>query len=116
MYPYLNIYFQQNGLSTAQIGFLALLRPWINAPMSFAWAALADACSAHRPIFIATLVTSTIVGCSAVFFHSFPAFAVLSVVWTVLGSPVGVLADAAVVRRCQEVRGLRGRAKEGVEG
>jgi hypothetical protein len=102
VYPYINVYYANSGLSMAQIGFLALLKPWLNAPLAAVWAGCADVFAAHRAIFITTLIASTLVGCSTAFFHSFPAFVVLAVVYTVLGSPVVVLADSAVVQQCKE--------------
>lgn len=48
--PYVNLLVFQEaaGLGPRQIGALAALRPWVSAPASFAWSALADAKRAHR--------------------------------------------------------------------
>jgi len=46
--PFLNLYFRGSGYSASQIGFVALLRPFVSAPSGQAWSALADHHRCHR--------------------------------------------------------------------
>lgn len=97
VWPYINLLYRQRGLGDAQIGVLAALKPWVSAPAAFVWAAAADRFSAHRAILLATFITSTIVRTCTAFGFRFWQFLVLAAVGEALASPVGVMADAAVV-------------------
>lgn len=103
IWPFINLLYRSNGLSDAQIGVLAALKPWTSAPASFLWSGLADRMSAHKAIMIVTFVTSTLTRVGVSLAHSFWAFVVLAVAGEFLAAPVGVMADAAVVAACKRV-------------
>jgi sugar phosphate permease len=103
IWPYINIYFRQNGLSNVQIGILAALRPWVSASASFVWSGIADRYSAHKIILISTLVASTIIRTSMAACATFAAFFVIAALGEFIAAPVGVIADATVVASCKRV-------------
>jgi hypothetical protein len=103
VWPFINLLYRSNGLTDAQIGILAALKPWTSAPSSFLWSGLADRLSAHKAIMLATFVTSTLTRVGVSLAHSFWAFLVLAVAGEFLAAPVGVMADAAVVAACKRV-------------
>ncbi|KAI8476975.1 MAG: major facilitator superfamily domain-containing protein [Monoraphidium minutum] len=101
--PYINVIsFRANGMTDSQIGLLACLKPWVSAPASFAWSALADAKRAHRAIFVSTIVASALAHAGYAAARGFWAFAALCAVAEVLGAPATLLADAAVMAQAQE--------------
>jgi sugar phosphate permease len=107
VWPFINLLYRSNGLTDAQIGVLAALKPWTSAPSSFLWSGLADRLSAHKAIMLATFVTSTLTRVGVSLAHSFWAFLVLAAAGEFLAAPVGVMADAAVVAACKRVRATR---------
>ena len=52
IFPYLNVYLAQRGLSSSQIGLLSALRPWMAAPASMAASALADRYKLHTQLLV----------------------------------------------------------------
>ena len=64
--PFLNVYLVSHGLSPAQVGVLAALRPVVGTPAAAGWAAAADASAAHRAVlgfcFLASTVGRLVVG------------------------------------------------------
>lgn len=49
IFPFLNVHFTTSGLLTQQqLGAVAAAVPWLSAPASLAWSALADRTQAHR--------------------------------------------------------------------
>lgn len=61
--PYYNLFFKHLGISGANIGLIAALRPWLSAPATSLWGWLADRYAIHRPMLLLTLAASTITRC-----------------------------------------------------
>lgn len=105
LFPYLNLYLAQCGLSSAQIGLLAALRTWLAAPISLAaTAAAADRYRLHKQLLLLAIIASCGLRSSLPLLQG-PAllFAALLAA-NLLGAPVGVLADSTVLSNCNEVR------------
>lgn len=101
--PYLNIFFQERGLSKAQVGVIGAIRPWCSAPASFALAALADRLHAHRVILLLAFAGSSALRMLLLLPRGFGGLLAVVLAAEVLAAPVGVLADAAVMRMCEKV-------------
>jgi hypothetical protein len=104
LFPYLNLYLAQRGLSSAQIGLLAALRTWLAAPVSLAATATSDRYKLHKQLLLVASITSCglrsslpLVGGTGMLFAAL-------LLADLLGAPVGVLADSAVLSNCNEVR------------
>lgn len=96
--PFYNVFLNSHGITAAQLGLLAALRPAVGAPASAAVAALADRTGSHRLV-LATCFTLAAVGRLAVPFEpgNFPWQLFLALATEVVAAPVAVIADAAVV-------------------
>ncbi|KAG2450232.1 hypothetical protein HYH02_000329 [Chlamydomonas schloesseri] len=98
--PFLNIYFQQLGLTHSQVGVIGALRRWVSAPSAFAWAALADRRNAHQAILLFTFVGSVAARLLILLPRRFWGLLAATLLAECLRAPVNVLADAAAVRLC----------------
>ncbi|KAG2499955.1 hypothetical protein HYH03_002240 [Edaphochlamys debaryana] len=98
--PFLNVYFKEIGLSKAQVGLIGALTPWTSAPASFAWAALADRLGAHRAVLLGCWAACVCVRLLLLLPRHFGALLAVTLAAEVLGSPVGVMADAAIIHMC----------------
>lgn len=80
------------------------LRPWVAAPCSLLLCALADRFGLHRPLLVACFGGATLLRAllGVVPAASVAGVAALLLVAEGVGSPVGVIADAAVVARCKD--------------
>lgn len=103
LFPYINLYLAQRGLSSAQIGLLAALRTWLAAPLSLAATAASDRYKMHKQL----LLLACIVSCglrSSLPLVSGPGLLFAALLLSdLLGAPVNVLADATVLSNCNEV-------------
>ena len=109
--PFLNVYLVSNGITPAEIGVLAALRPVVGTPAAAGWAAAADASGAHRAILGACFLAST-AGRLAIPLApgSFPFQLALALAIEAVAAPIPVIADAAVVAAAPDADGY-GRAR-----
>lgn len=99
------MFLASRGMSSAQIGMLAALRPWLAAPASMATSALADKHKLHAKLLLATCVVSCMLRSSLPLTDSTAALFVMLLVAEVAGAPVGVLGDSTVLSNCKDVSG-----------
>ena len=95
--PYLTLYYQHTGLSSAQIGILAGLMPLmllIGAPL---WAEAADASGRHRMVLWLSLGASLILALGLALATSFVPLALLVALFALSVAPVMPLVDHAVI-------------------
>lgn len=104
LFPYLNLYLAQRGLTSAQIGLLAALRTWLSAPVSLAATAASDRFKIHKQLLLLAGIASCglraslpLVGSTSLLFGTL-------LLADLLGAPVNVLADSTVLSNCNEVR------------
>ncbi len=95
--PYINLYYERQGLSGVQIGTLAALPVLVGAAATLIWGALADALHWHRGIFRAALL----LGPLAVFLlsraYTFGALIPLVILYALVTSPIISLMDSAAL-------------------
>ena len=109
--PFLNVYLVAHGITPAQVGILAALRPVIGTPAAAGWAAAADSSSGHRAILGFCFLAST-AGRLAIPLApgSFPFQLALALATEAVAAPIPVIADAAVVAAAPDADGY-GRAR-----
>lgn len=106
LFPYLNVYLSQRGLTSAQIGLLSALRPWISAPLSMGSTAIADKFKVHTPLLVVCFALTTIIRASIPLGSGVAMLIVMLMAAEVFGAPVGVIGDAAVLSNCHDVSTL----------
>lgn len=105
LFPYLNLYLAQRGLSSAQIGLLAALRTWLAAPISLAATATSDRYKVHKQLLLLACIASCGLRSSLPLVSGTGVLFATLLLADLLGAPVGVLADSTVLSNCNEVRG-----------
>lgn len=104
LFPYLNLYLAQRGLTSAQIGLLAAFRTWCSAPVSLAATAASDRLKIHKQLLLAACLVSCALRSSLPLLGSTGLLFGVLLLADLLGAPVGVLADSTVLSNCNEVR------------
>ena len=96
--PFYNVFLNSHGITAAQLGLLAALRPAVGAPAAAGISALADRTGRHRAV-LATCFTLAALGRLAVPLEpgNFPWQLALALATEGVAAPVSVIADAAVV-------------------
>lgn len=96
--PFYNVFLNSHGITAAQLGLLAALRPAVGAPAAAGISALADRTGRHRAV-LATCFILAVLGRLAVPLDpgNFPWQLGLALATEVVAAPVSVIADAAVV-------------------
>jgi hypothetical protein len=101
--PYLNIYLSQRGLSPAQIGLLAALRPWVSAPCGMAASAAADATRRHTQLLVGAVTLLTLSRAGLPLVEGVVMMAGLLVASEVMAATVAMVGDAVVLSNCKDV-------------
>jgi PPP family 3-phenylpropionic acid transporter len=95
--PFLNIFFQQKGLTGSQIGLLSSIPPLVALTANPIWGAIADRWQIHRLVLaFCALVAGTI----TLFFlqvEEFVVFVLLVTILTFFRTPIGAIVDSAVM-------------------
>ena len=91
IFPFVNLYMRQQGLSEQQIGIIGALRPWLGVPASFAWSALADYYQVHKQLIVLLTICYVAVRCLLPTVSSFAGIRVIIVSVELLGSPVTIM-------------------------
>lgn len=105
LFPYINLYLAQRGLSSAQIGLLAALRTWIAAPLSLAATAASDRYKVHKQLLLLACIASCGLRSSLPLVSGPGLLFAALLLSDLLGAPVNVLADATVLSNCNEAAG-----------
>lgn len=103
LFPYINLYLAQRGLSSAQIGLLAALRTWLAAPISLAATATSDRYKLHKQLLLLACIASCGLRSSLPLVSGTGTLFAALLLADLLGAPVGVLADSTVLSNCNEV-------------
>ncbi len=111
--PYLNLYFERNGLSGLQIGTLSALGVLVTSTTGILWSSLADRLKVHRLMLSASLIAAPI----CVWFlgrsGGFATFAPLVVAYGVSISPIIGLLDGAALDAVRAHGGSYGELRVG---
>lgn len=104
--PFLTLLYRAKGMSEAQIGALAALRPLASLPAGYAWSALADHRGWHRRIMLCTLCAATLFKLSQWGLEGVGPLGLVVGLGQCFNAPVTALVDASVVAACdaEEVR------------
>eukprot|EP00878_Enallax_costatus_P010616 GHUV01011091.1.p1 GENE.GHUV01011091.1~~GHUV01011091.1.p1 ORF type:complete len:393 (+),score=122.87 GHUV01011091.1:490-1668(+) len=102
LFPYIPIFLQSHGLSPAQIGLLAALRPWLAAPVSMTMSALADKHKAHVKLLLASAALGALLRSSMPLVGGGVVLMALLLAGELVGAPTGVLGDATVLSNCKD--------------
>jgi hypothetical protein len=103
LFPYLNLYLAQRGLSSSQIGLLAALRPWLSAPVGMVGSALADKHQIHAQLLVATAAVSILLRSCLPLGQGVPVLFIMLLVAELAGAPTNILADSTVLSNCKDV-------------
>jgi len=95
--PFLNIFFQQRGLTGSQIGLLSSIPPLVALTANPVWGTVADRWQIHR---LVLALCSLVAGMITLFFlrvEEFIVFVLLVTVLTFFRTPIGAIVDSAVM-------------------
>ena len=109
--PYLNVYFAQQGLTGAQIGWLGSIAPLIALTANPAWGAIADRWQAHRKVLAVCAVGAGLISLFYLVVDSFLPLMVVTVVLTFFRTPIGSLLDSSVLDLVRRTGGHYGRQR-----
>ncbi len=95
--PYMNLHYQEVGLDAGRIGVLAALPTLVSLLASPFWGVLADRLNLHKIMLPAVMVISAGAMFVLLNLQSFAWMAVLVLVQAFFGSPIGPMADNAIL-------------------
>jgi MFS transporter, PPP family, 3-phenylpropionic acid transporter len=107
--PYMNLHYQEVGLDAGRIGVLAALPTVVSLLASPFWGVLADRLNLHKIMLPAVMVISALAMFVLLNLQVFAWMAVLVLVQSFFGSPIGPMADNAIL----EMLGAEGRHRYG---
>ena len=97
-YPFLNLYYEQRGLSGSQIGLLASVPALISPFAAPLWGGLADRFGIHRRVLVVALSGALLAGFSYSLTSLFGLFFFISVTYAFFNSPITPLLDSAALQ------------------
>lgn len=109
--PFMTLYYQQKGLSGAQIGILAGIIPLITLGSSPFWGGIADATRRHRAVLLLTIGGLWASVLLLYFVSGFPAMLAAVILYAVFVGPIAPLVDNAVLSILGERRAQYGRVR-----
>ena len=109
--PFMTLYYQQKGLSGAQIGVLAGIVPLITLASAPFWGGIADATRRHRAVLLLTIGGLWASVLLLYFVSGFPAMLAAVVLYAVFVGPIAPLIDNAVLSLLGERRAQYGRVR-----
>lgn len=109
--PFMTLYYQQKGLSGAQIGVLAGIIPLITLASSPFWGGIADATRRHRAVLLLTIAGLWASVLLLYRVSGFPAMLAAVVLYAVFVGPIAPLVDNAVLSILGERRAEYGRVR-----
>jgi MFS transporter, PPP family, 3-phenylpropionic acid transporter len=110
-FPYLNLYYQQAGMSTQQIGVLAAIPPLTVLIATPAWGAVADALGLHRVLLPLTLFLTALPALALTRADAFIWLALAALAYALFNAPVIPLADNASLELLGDQRDDYGRLR-----
>jgi PPP family 3-phenylpropionic acid transporter len=96
-YPFLNLYYEQRGLSGSQIGLLASVPALISPFAAPLWGGLADRFGIHRRVLVLALSGTLLAGFSYSLTSLFGLFLFISLMYAFFSSPITPLLDSAAL-------------------
>ena len=112
-YPFLVIYYRQQGLSGAEIGLLSGLTPLLTLLGAPLWTNLADVTRRHRLIMSLLIVVTAATLAALPALHAFVPVLLLIIVLSACFSPITALLDSATLAMLGHRRELYGRVRVG---
>lgn len=109
IYPFLTLFYQQAGMSSARIGVLAALLPLVTMTAAPLWGVLADWLHFHRRLLPFAMLAT--IPCMASLWqaNTFPGLVISVGAFAAFLAPITPLADSAVLHRLAEHRYTYGR-------
>ena len=111
--PYLNLYFERNGLSGIQIGTLSALGVLISSPAAILWSGIADRLKAHRLMLVISVLATPICVWLLGRTTSFSLFVPIIVVYGLSVAPIIPLLDGAALEAARAHRRSYGEVRVG---
>ena len=102
VFPFINLFLFERGVTQEQIGFIGLIRPWAGMVSAPILSALADRYKIHRNLMIGLLISFNLIRVLLLRFNSFLEALVIIVLVEILGGPVNIFVDAKVTQQCLE--------------
>jgi MFS family permease len=109
--PYLNVYFAQQGLSGAQIGWLGSVAPLIALTANPAWGAIADRWNLHRQVLSLCAIGAGLISLLYLVVESFWPLMIVTIVLTFFRTPIGSLLDSSVLDMVRRIGAHYGRQR-----
>lgn len=109
--PYMSLYYQQRGLTGAQIGVLAGLIPLITLGSSPFWGGIADASHRHRAVLLFNIAGLWLAVLGLLFARSFATLLLGVVAYAIFVGPIVPLIDNAVMDLLGERKADYGRVR-----
>lgn len=109
--PFMSLYYQERGMSGAEIGALSGMIPlitWISAP---SWGALADTLGRHRAVLLMAIAGAWIAVAALAFAASFPALLMTVIVYAIFVGPVEPMITNTVIALLGERKMNYGRVR-----
>lgn len=110
-FPFLNLYYQQTGMTTQQIGMLAAVPPLTVLVAAPLWGSLADAFGLHRYLLPLTLFGAALPALAFTRVHTFPLLALCAVGYAFFNAPISPLADNVALEILGDRRDEYGRLR-----
>lgn len=109
--PFLNVYFSQQGLSGAQIGWLSAIPPLVALTVNPIWGAVADKWQIHRQILALCAFGAGVVSLLFLTATSFWPLMIVVILLSFFRTPIGPLVDSSVLDLARKLGGHYGRQR-----
>lgn len=109
--PYLNVYFAQQGLSGAQIGWLSSIPPLVALTSNPIWGAVSDKWQIHRQVLALCAFGAGAVSLLFLWAQGFWGLMVVVVLLSFFRTPIGPLVDSAALDLARRLGGHYGRQR-----
>lgn len=111
LFPFLNLYYQQSGMTTEQIGVLAALPPLTVLVAAPLWGSLADAFGLHRRLLPLTVFGTALPALALTRVDTFPLLALCALAYAFFNAPIIPLADNVALEILGDRRDEYGRLR-----
>jgi len=107
--PYVNLYYESVGLDAGSIGVLAALPTVVSLVASPLWGVMADRFRLHKVLLPLAMICNAVIVVLLLQMHQFVFLAIFVLLQSFFGSPIGPMADNAIL----EMLGEQGRHRYG---